>query len=126
MSRGPVLVIEDDPDVLTAIVEVLGDNGWAAVGASNGLEGLEVARRSNPKPCLILLDVMMPVLDGWGFRAAQRADPALLDIPVVVLTAHATVEATALQMGAAAHLKKPVHLARLLETVACHCRRDTA
>jgi CheY-like chemotaxis protein len=116
-----VLVVEDDRDVRDAILEVLEDNAYHAVPASNGQEGLQALRTAGNKPCLILLDLMMPVLDGWGFRAAQRGDQELGAIPVVVLTAHASAQQTAEEMQAAGFLKKPLRLEALLDTVQRYC-----
>lgn len=116
-----VLVVEDDRDVRDAILEVLEDNEYRAVPASNGQEGLQALRQAGCKPCLILLDLMMPVLDGWGFRAAQKDDQDLGNIPVVVLTAHASAQQTAEEMQAAGFLKKPLRLEALLDTVQRYC-----
>lgn len=116
-----VLVVEDDPDVREAIVEVLEDNRYHPIAAGNGQEGLRALREAASKPCLILLDLMMPVLDGWGFRAAQKGDAELGSIPVVVLTAHASAQQTAQEMEAAGFLKKPVRLEALLDIVQRYC-----
>lgn len=116
-----VLVVEDDRDVRESIIEVLEDNAYQTVAASNGQEGLQALRNAPCKPCLILLDLMMPVMDGWGFRAAQKSDQELGSIPVVVLTAHASAQQTAEDMNAAGFLKKPVRLEALLDTVQRHC-----
>jgi CheY-like chemotaxis protein len=117
-----VLVVEDDRDVRDSILEVLEDNQYHPVAASNGQEGLKALRDAGCKPCLILLDLMMPVMDGWGFRAAQKSDTELGSIPVVVLTAHASAQQTAQEMEAAGFLKKPVRLEALLDTVQRYCR----
>ena len=116
-----VLVIEDDRDVRDSILEVLEDNEYEPVTASNGMEALERLRDPSQRPCVILLDVMMPVMDGWGFRAAQNQDLELKRIPVVVLTAHASAAETARDMRAAGYLKKPVALDALLATVERYC-----
>jgi CheY-like chemotaxis protein len=116
-----VLVVEDDRDVRDSILEVLEDNQYHPVAASNGQEGLQALRDAGCKPCLILLDLMMPVMDGWGFRAAQKSDTEFGSIPVVVLTAHASAQQTAHDMDAAGFLKKPVRLEALLDTVQRYC-----
>jgi CheY-like chemotaxis protein len=118
-----VLVVEDDRDVRDSILEVLEDNQYHTVAASNGQEGLQALRAAACKPCLILLDLMMPVMDGWGFRAAQKSDQDLESIPVVVLTAHASAQKAAQDMDAAGFLKKPVRLETLLDTVQRYCGR---
>jgi len=116
-----VMIVEDDRDVRDSLVEILEDNGYSPLAASNGKEALERLRATPRKPCLVLLDIMMPVMDGWGFRAEQRVDPNLESIPVVVLTAHANAEQAAQQMQASAFLKKPVTLEALLSTVQRYC-----
>ena len=80
-----VLLLEDDPDIAEPTSSILGDAGYAVEWFRNGRDALDWLR-DNPAD-LILLDLMMPVMDGWEFRAAQRADRAIAGIPVVVLTA---------------------------------------
>ena len=114
-----VLIVDDDADVRDAIVEVLEDAEYSPFAVANGQEALDYLR-SGHKPCVILLDLMMPVMDGWQFRAAQLADATLEPIPVVVLTAHGAGE----NLPAGAVLRKPVHLARLLEVIGRFCERS--
>jgi CheY-like chemotaxis protein len=116
-----VMVVEDDCDVRDSLLEVLEDHAYAPLAASNGKEALDRLRARGQKPCVILLDVMMPVMDGWGFRAAQAQDSELSGIPVVVLTAHASAAETAREMHAAGFLKKPITLDALLATIERHC-----
>ena len=116
-----MLVVEDDVDIQRAIVQVLQDEGIAARAAENGRVALTMLREPGATlPCVILLDLMMPVMDGQAFRAAQLRDPALARIPVIVLTAdgHA-LEKAALMNGAEA-LRKPVELETLLAAVGRH------
>ena len=81
-----VLVIEDDPDIREALAEALGYEGYDVLLAENGREGLDVLREHS-RPHVILLDLLMPVMNGWQFRQEQLADPALAGIPVVVVSA---------------------------------------
>jgi CheY-like chemotaxis protein len=115
-----VLVVEDDPDIRATLCEALEDNGYSAAGAANGAEALEYLRSGAESPCLILLDLMMPVMDGQTFRTEQRADPQLANIPVVVISAYRDVERQANDL-AAEFLQKPVRLETLLETARKHC-----
>jgi len=115
--QDTVLIVEDDDDVRDALSELLALEGYAAVGAQNGREALE-RLKEGPRPCVILLDLMMPVMDGWQFRAAQVADPAISSIPVIVVSADASVEAKAASVGAATWLRKPVDAAELFHAVA--------
>lgn len=115
-----VLIVEDDDDIRETLLEVLEDNGFEPSCAANGAEALTLLRDREDKPHVILLDMMMPVLDGWGFRNAQLADPALRGIPVIVLTAHASIEETAAALGATGFLRKPVRLDPLIEAIRRH------
>ena len=119
-----VLVVEDDVDTRTALVEVLQDGNYRLLTAENGKVALDELRAARCPPCVILLDVMMPVMDGNQFRQEQQKDPALEKIPVVVLSAHADAVASATQMGAAGFLKKPVDLGDLLRTVEQFCAKQ--
>jgi CheY-like chemotaxis protein len=116
-----VMVVEDDRDVRDTLVEVLEDAEYKPVAASNGRDALDQLRANHVKPCLILLDIMMPVMDGLQFRAVQRQDPTLQEIPVVVLTAHASVQQMAKELSVAEFLKKPVRLETLLAAVERYC-----
>ncbi len=113
MAQGMVLVVDDDALIRDAVMELLAFEGFVAVGASNGEEALARLRRDEVAPALILLDLMMPVMDGWQFRAAQLADPDLARIPVVVMSASdpAGVAADAL-------IAKPFEVGALLATIA--------
>jgi CheY-like chemotaxis protein len=117
------MIVDDDHDVREALREVLQDHGYEVVEAGNGQDALVMLRGEGPRPCLILLDIMMPVMDGWQFRAAQRDDPSLSAIPVVVLTAHGANGETG-EMTPTAYLKKPIQLPPLLATVARYCAPD--
>jgi CheY-like chemotaxis protein len=116
-----VLVVEDDAAVRESIAEILEDNGYIPVPAANGREALDRLRALEDKPCLILLDIMMPVMDGREFRSHQQSDPELGDIPVIVLSAHANVEDTARAMDVTAALRKPIELDTLLAVLQQHC-----
>ena len=120
---GVVMIVEDDLDLRESITEVLEDCQFRTVGAANGQEAIEHLRRDPQRPCVILLDMMMPVMDGWQFRELQRDDPELRSIPVVVMTAHVDLRQTSDALGAAACLKKPIHLGTLLDTVERFCRK---
>jgi CheY-like chemotaxis protein len=116
-----VMVVEDDRDVRETIAEILEDNAYHPVLASNGEEALHRLRSATAKPCVILLDIMMPVMNGWEFRALQRSEQSLSGIPVVVITAHADASRAAAEMDAAGFLRKPVKLESLLASVSHFC-----
>jgi CheY-like chemotaxis protein len=119
-----VLIVEDDRDIREALAEVLEDGNYRPIHAADGAAALQTLRAAPRAPCVILLDVMMPVMDGRQFRAVQQEDPALSGIPVVVLSAHAEGTSAAAQMKASAFLQKPIDLRMLLETVERFCVRD--
>ena len=124
MSRnrgGLVFIVDDDADVRESIAEVLEDVGYRTMGAGNGEEALRTLRAASRMPCVILLDIMMPVMDGWQFRAEQRLDPRLSAIPVVVVTAHAGPGDTTEEIDAAEHLRKPIRVDLLLSTIRKFC-----
>jgi CheY-like chemotaxis protein len=113
-----VLVVEDDADILHALVQVLEDEGHSVRTAVNGRAALDLLRAPGTHPPrVILLDLMMPVMDGWTFRAEQLRDPTLAQIPVVLLTADTGAEEKTAQLKIAVSLRKPVELPRLLATV---------
>jgi CheY-like chemotaxis protein len=121
-AKHLVMIVEDDRGVRESIVEVLEDHDYQPLVASNGREAIECLRAQGAKPRVILLDIMMPVMDGWEFRALQKADPELAAIPVVLLTAHANIEEAVSGMHADGALQKPLHLQTLLATVERFCR----
>ncbi len=82
-----VVCVEDEPEIIDLIRLILGRKGFDLTGATGGLEGLEAIRRV--KPDLVLLDLMMPDMDGWEVYQQMKADPELKNIPVIVVTAKA-------------------------------------
>ncbi|NLF10877.1 MAG: response regulator [Anaerolineaceae bacterium] len=85
MSGAKILCIEDDPDMIEYIKLILGRAGYTVIGADGGVEGLDAMRRE--KPDLILLDLMMPDMDGAEVLLRKKQDPTIRDIPVIALTA---------------------------------------
>jgi CheY-like chemotaxis protein len=113
-----VLVVDDDADIRDSLREVLEDEGYSVVCLSNGREALDYLKKTAPHPCVILLDLMMPVMDGWQFRREQKQDPAIADIPLVVITA--TGKRPVL-IDAAELVMKPLDLNRLFEAIERYC-----
>jgi CheY-like chemotaxis protein len=116
-----VLVVDDDVDVRETVADVLESAGYRVATAYNGRHALHLLKVEKVRPDVILLDMMMPELDGWGFRAEQRKDPELAPIPVVVFTAFGVPAETAAQLAAAGFLKKPPRIEDLLSTLARAC-----
>jgi CheY-like chemotaxis protein len=115
-----VLIVEDDFDVRDLLVLVLNQNGYRATGVSNGQEAISHLRQAR-ETSLILLDLMMPIMDGWEFRQALQSDPALGAIPVVLLSATDEVNEQVGELQAASYLRKPIDFGALLETVGKYC-----
>lgn len=109
-----ILIVDDDTDVREVLGELLADEGYATRTCPNGRAALEMLR-GGARPGLILLDLMMPVMDGWQFRAEQLRDASLRSIPVVVMTASRGVDRD--DLGGAEVLQKPVGLGDILEAV---------
>ena len=116
-----VLIIEDEADVLNFVSRVLELEGYRVLQAEDGDKGIRIARE-NPI-ALVLLDLRLPGIDGWSVLIQMKSEPALAEIPVVILTASAGVSQRdrALSMGAADYLIKPLSAASLRETVALFC-----
>lgn len=117
-----VLVVEDDEDVRDCILQVLVDEGYSAEVAADGKEGLEKLARM-PVPTLVLLDLMMPSMNGWEFLDAQKRDPKLAGHKVVTISAikpNTSIEdPTPLKTDGT--IKKPIHLELLWEKVNEFC-----
>ncbi|MDQ5857026.1 MAG: response regulator [Acidobacteriota bacterium] len=119
-TRPTVLVVDDDKDLLNVLREVIEEEGYRVLTAQNGEVALELLR-SGEDPCMILLDLKMPGMDGHEFRRRQLAEPRFAAIPVVGFTGLENGEEVAHQLTLASVLRKPVHLHHLLETVAHYC-----
>jgi len=108
-----ILVVDDDADLAEVLDRVLEKSGYVVTWAKNGEEALSYLRRREPLD-VVLLDLMMPVMNGWEFRAEQLKDPRLSEIPVVVFSGHGKLDQNALAIGAVANLRKPIGLDELL------------
>jgi CheY-like chemotaxis protein len=111
-----ILVIDDDADIRAILGMVLTAEGHEVETAADGLAGL-ARLRGGPRPALILLDLMMPQLDGEGFLRELRRDPLTAGVPVVILSGHTAGGKMAVELGAAGYLGKPVELMELLGAV---------
>jgi CheY-like chemotaxis protein len=106
-----ILLVEDEPDLREVIEETLVDEGCLVVCAADGAKALDWLS-GGQKPSLVLLDLVMPRMNGWTFLERMRADPAFADVPVVVISALAVTHPSV-----AATLRKPFELAALIDTV---------
>lgn len=115
VTGSPILVVDDDPTILVTVADALDLEGYAVVTATNGQEALAVLETETSRPRLVLLDMRMPVLDGWGFMRAVRERG--LSLSVVVMTAAADARRWAREIGAHDVLAKPFELDDLMATV---------
>jgi len=118
MYQGYVLIVEDVPDILRLLEETLKFKGYRAVTARNGQEALEAVQREHPM--LVITDIMMPKLDGFGLVHRLRLNPETRDIPVIFLTAtYVALEdkAFALNIGVTRFIEKPVNFEKFLDTI---------
>lgn len=118
--RRQILIVEDDADLREALTQVLRDEGYEVLGAAHGGETMDCLRGGR-RPCVILLDLSMPVMNGWQFRAAQRDDPELSRIPVIVLSAGQDLGAQMPVLGLREYIPKPIQLTSLLQSVSRVC-----
>jgi CheY-like chemotaxis protein len=119
-GKRSILIVEDDDDVRGALAAVLEEEGHAILEARHGEEALRILRAPNTV-CLILLDLFMPIMNGWAFRDEQRRDPALSSIPVIVLSADGAAAKSAASLGVVDSMVKPVDFDRLLKLVKQLC-----
>ena len=114
-TRRSILVVDIDLAIRDSLKSALQEEGFDVLTAANGCEALEVLR-AGERPSAILLDLMMPVMDGWDFRQERLADPALRDIPVLIVTAAGfSSESVRTQFGDLALFSKPVPWADLVD-----------
>jgi DNA-binding response OmpR family regulator len=114
-----ILVVEDDPDVLGLMVTILTQEGYRVATAEDGEAGLSEARRARPD--LIVLDLMLPRMNALQFRAEQRRDAGLRDVPVICLSGASHASTVALELGTDDCLSKPINIKVLLAVVRRHC-----
>lgn len=112
-----ILVVEDDTSIRELLVELLESEGYEVASAVNGLEGLKILQ-SQKNPDLILIDLMMPVMDGYSFRTEQLKNNEWSKIPTVVMSAEANAKEKMKNFSITAFLSKPVELDTILKTVA--------
>ena len=118
--RGTVLVVEDDPELLLSLSEVIESEGYNVACARHGLEALG-RLRGGVRPSVILLDLMMPIMNGWQFRYEQRQDSDLSKIPVVVVSAKSDSQQHAAWLEADGYISKPIDLDLLFTILSRYC-----
>jgi CheY-like chemotaxis protein len=117
-EKSLILIVDDDGESREALAELLSNEGYAVRCAEDGRQALDYLSRSR-KPALIILDLMMPVMSGWEFRARQKLDARLKSLPVVVMTASELVH----DIDADAVVRKPLDFGALMSVVKQNCLR---
>jgi len=118
MRPEAILIVDDDNDTRSALSEMLEEEGFTVEGAPNGREALARLRGGKAHPAVILLDLMMPGMDGWDFRSEQLRDPKLARVPVVVVSASGfSYESIRTQFQPAAFVPKPIERTALLGVI---------
>lgn len=122
-----LLLVEDDRDVREAIAEVLEQEGYAVAQARSGVEAIQRLNESEAPPVAILLDLMMPVMDGWEFLARRQHHESWLSIPIVIISADSNAKdrVESLPSAIAAYLRKPIDIDELLDILG-RLQRDAA
>jgi CheY-like chemotaxis protein len=121
-----VLIVEDAADIQYLLEALLRAEGYIVNSVNNGREALDLLNTSGKLPGLIILDLMMPVMDGYDFRREQEKNPKFAAIPVIVMTADGDYQAKSMRVGARGFLKKPFeNLEEILGKVAQHCLPPT-
>jgi CheY-like chemotaxis protein len=115
----PILVVDDDQEIRDAVGGILSDEGYRVEFADNGQTALEILEKGE-RPCIVLLDLMMPVMDGWVFMRRLRAATKFSDVPVVAITAVPRVQAP----PTTGFLEKPLSLGPLLEMIEKYCHEE--
>ena len=118
-----VLIVDDNGGTRESLILLLREEHYDVDGVENGREALRVLREGY-EACLIVLDLMMPVMDGWAFRVEQRRDPRIADIPVIILTASLNPAQEAARLGAVAGLQKPLGVLKLVDMVGEYCPKS--
>ena len=122
LQGSDVLIVEDQPDLRESLADLLELEGYRVDTAANGQEALAHLHGASP-PQVILLDLRMPVMDGWAFRHEQQQSAALAVIPVVLVSGEADISKAAAALHAVGHLAKPVEREKLLDLLTRYCQK---
>ncbi len=114
-----ILVVDDDLDILESVQDALSTEGFHVLTAVNGAEALKVLR-SGARPAIVLLDLMMPVMNGFEFLEAQAGDPQIASVPVLVVSADASLRVKTAATSATGFVQKPFKLVTILEAIKKH------
>jgi DNA-binding response OmpR family regulator len=121
MGQKKILLVEDDQDIRETLVELLQEEGYEVFFAENGQVGLDKLSTLPNLPNLILLDLMMPIKDGFQFCLEKEANPKFSHVPVVVMSADGHIRENQKRVNACAYLKKPLDIYQVIDIVARCC-----
>ena len=124
-DRRQVLIVEDDNDLREIYADVLRDEGWDVATASDGVEAMQLLE-TGWMPCVAVLDLRMPRMNGWEFADRLRENDAWRGLPFVIVAAHVRVADEANHMGARWWLQKPVSIDHLVSVIGEACASSTA
>ena len=119
-----ILIVEDDRDILDVLKDLLESEGYRVSTSENGKEAISFLNSATPLPDLILVDLMMPIMNGFQFREAQQNDERLKSIPVILMSADGHVESKKEKIGMQLFMKKPLDLEQVLSTIATQSKRS--
>ena len=119
---GAILVVEDDDEIREDLSDALADAGFSVVAAHDGNDALS-KMQSMAQPCLVLLDLMMPVMDGWELRREMLRRPELAQVPVFVVSAVPGIQEESKALEANGYLLKPFNVRQLLSVVEKYCTK---
>ena len=121
-----ILIVDDDSSIAGLLFELLKSAGFEAQIARDGQKALEVLRKMKPLPSVIILDLVMPVMNGWQFRRAQLQDPELASVPVIVMSGTAAFDREVVELRADGILRKPVVVEKLFALLRRFCQQSSA
>ena len=117
----PILVVDDDATIRLLLSTLLDEEGYVVTLATNGQEALASLHAADPLPCVIILDLMMPIMSGWEFLHIRQADPVVQCIPVVAMSAAHGVAASVAALNVQEALVKPIDFDHLLDILQRYC-----
>lgn len=116
-----IMIVEDDRDIRRNVSRLLSSEGYAVEVAGDGQEALTLLQSTSEMPCVIILDLMMPIMDGFQFREQQAKLPSISQIPVIIMTADGHIDEKKIRTGANLALKKPTDIDTILNAVHQFC-----
>jgi CheY-like chemotaxis protein len=118
-----ILIVDDEFGIRESLSQLLEDEGFQVTAVADGEEALDYLLLGQKHPCLILLDLMMPGLNGWDFIQEQRRNPILASVPVAIISARRDLHLQAAALGVEDYIEKPVDVDTLFQVVERYCGR---